>query len=327
MIYIISGDEEFLIKEKAKELVINLQKNSEVDVERINGSNITYQELLNQISNVSLFNEKKISYIENFFLNFNKKNKKNDINIFYENLSHLINNVELIFIELPKANYRSYKNDIITRKNLIFKKIPNEAQFFECNKLKNFQNNREIINWCKKKCQELNINIDDDALVELVNLKNNDLRSLMNEFNKLNAYRNGSKIEKKHVQLLTNEWKEYNIFPIIDAIVNGNGHKVRGQINTLILRGEISRQEIMYRIGKQTADFLKVASVKGLPKNQIEKIVGLHGYRLQKIIEQVKKEESQYLNNLKIIEKYDFEMKTGLINEKTALDLIISEVR
>ena len=172
----------------------------------------------------------------------------------------------------------------------------------------------------------MDIQIEDDALIELVDLKNNNLRALVNELNKLHAYSDGKKIEKSHVQLLTNEWKEYNIFPIIDSIVAGNGHQVREQINTLILRGEISRQEIMYRIAKQTSEFLKVSSVKNLTKNQIEKEVGIHGYRLQKIIEQVKKEESQYLYNLRIIEKYDFQMKTGLINEKVALDLIISEL-
>ncbi|MBR74697.1 MAG: hypothetical protein CL872_07170, partial [Dehalococcoidaceae bacterium] len=101
MIYIIIGDEEFLIKEKAKEIVANLQKDSSVNVEYINGENITYQELLNQISNLSLFNEKKISYVENFFSNFNKKNKKKDIGNFYASLKHLIHNTELIFIELP----------------------------------------------------------------------------------------------------------------------------------------------------------------------------------------------------------------------------------
>tara|TARA_Y100001970_G_scaffold45230_1_gene56691 strand:+ start:17638 stop:18621 length:984 start_codon:yes stop_codon:yes gene_type:complete len=326
MVYIITGDEEFLIKEKAKEIVTNLQKDSSVNVEYINGENITYQELLNQISNLSLFNEKKISYVENFFTNFNKKNKKKDINNFYASLKHLIHNTELIFIELPKENYRSYKNQVLTQKDLIFKEMPNEVQFFVLNKLKNFQNNQEIVNWCKAKCQTLNINIEDDALKELINLKNNNLRALMNELHKLNAFRNGGIIQKSHVELLTNEWKEYNIFPIIDSIVSGDGHKVREQINTLILRGEISRQEIMYRIAKQTSEFLKVASVKKLPKNQIGEKIGIHGYRLQKIIEQVNKDEQQYLSNLKIIEKYDFQMKTGLINEKAALDLIISEL-
>ena len=227
---------------------------------------------------------------------------------------------------MPKANYQNYRNETLTKKNVIFKQIPNEAQFFELNKISNFQNNREVINWCKKKCQKLDIQIEDDALKELVDLKNNNLRALVNELNKLHAYSDGKKIEKSHVQLLTNEWKEYNIFPIIDSIVAGNGHQVREQINTLILRGEISRQEIMYRIAKQTSEVLKVSSVKNLSKNQIEKEVGIHGYRLQKIIEQVKKEESQYLYNLRIIEKYDFQMKTGLINEKVALDLIISEL-
>ena len=326
MIYIITGDEEFLIKEKAKELIDNLNQESQLNVDHINGENINYQELLNQISNLSLFDEKKISYIENFFSNFNKKNKKKDIDNFYASLKHLIQNTELIFVELPKVNYQNYRNETLTKKNVIFKQIPNEAQFFELNKISNFQNNREIINWCKKKCQKLDIQIEDDALIELVDLKNNNLRALVNELNKLHAYSDGKKIEKSHVQLLTNEWKEYNIFPIIDSIVAGNGHQVREQINTLILRGEISRQEIMYRIAKQTSEFLKVSSVKNLTKNQIEKEVGIHGYRLQKIIEQVKKEESQYLYNLRIIEKYDFQMKTGLINEKVALDLIISEL-
>tara|TARA_B110000014_G_C20126440_1_gene600505 strand:- start:5336 stop:6319 length:984 start_codon:yes stop_codon:yes gene_type:complete len=326
MIYIITGDEEFLIKEKSKELIDNLNQESQLNVDYINGANINYQELLNQISNLSLFDEKKISYIENFFSNFNKKNKKKDIDNFYASLKHLIQNTELIFVELPKANYQNYRNETLTKKNVIFKQIPNEAQFFELNKISNFQNNREVINWCKKKCQKLDIQIEDDALKELVDLKNNNLRALVNELNKLHAYSDGKKIEKSHVQLLTNEWKEYNIFPIIDSIVAGNGHQVREQINTLILRGEISRQEIMYRIAKQTSEFLKVSSVKNLSKNQIEKEVGIHGYRLQKIIEQVKKEESQYLYNLRIIEKYDFQMKTGLINEKVALDLIISEL-
>ena len=326
MIYIITGDEEFLIKEKSKELIDNLNQESQLNVDHINGANINYQELLNQISNLSLFDEKKISYIENFFSNFNKKNKKKDIDNFYTSLKHLIQNTELIFVELPKANYQNYRNETLTKKNVIFKQIPNEAQFFELNKISNFQNNREVINWCKKKCQKLDIQIEDDALKELVDLKNNNLRALVNELNKLHAYSDGKKIEKSHVQLLTNEWKEYNIFPIIDSIVAGNGHQVREQINTLILRGEISRQEIMYRIAKQTSEFLKVSSVKNLSKNQIEKEVGIHGYRLQKIIEQVKKEESQYLYNLRIIEKYDFQMKTGLINEKIALDLIISEL-
>ena len=326
MIYIITGDEEFLIKEKAKELIDNLNQESQLNVDHINGENINYQELLNQISNLSLFDEKKISYIENFFSNFNKKNKKKDIDNFYASLKHLIHNTELIFVELPKVNYQNYRNETLTKKNIIFKQIPNETQFFELNKINNFRNNREIINWCKKKCQKLDIQIEDDALIELVDLKNNNLRALVNELNKLHAYSDGKKIEKSHVQLLTNEWKEYNIFPIIDSIVAGNGHQVREQINTLILRGEISRQEIMYRIAKQTSEFLKVSSVKNLTKNQIEKEVGIHGYRLQKIIEQVKKEESQYLYNLRIIEKYDFQMKTGLINEKVALDLIISEL-
>ncbi|MAX11396.1 MAG: DNA polymerase III subunit delta [Chloroflexi bacterium] len=326
MIYIITGDEEFLIKEKSKELIDNLNQESQLNVDHINGANINYQELLNQISNLSLFDEKKISYIENFFSNFNKKNKKKDIDNFYASLKHLIQNTELIFVELPKVNYQNYRNETLTKKNVIFKQIPNEAQFFELNKISNFQNNREVINWCKKKCQKLDIQIEDDALKELVDLKNNNLRALVNELNKLHAYSDGKKIEKSHVQLLTNEWKEYNIFPIIDSIVAGNGHQVREQINTLILRGEISRQEIMYRIAKQTSEFLKVSSVKNLTKNQIEKEVGIHGYRLQKIIEQVKKEESQYLYNLRIIEKYDFQMKTGLINEKVALDLIISEL-
>tara|TARA_B100001142_G_scaffold69767_1_gene69969 strand:+ start:65039 stop:66022 length:984 start_codon:yes stop_codon:yes gene_type:complete len=326
MIYIITGDEEFLIKEKSKELIDKLNQESQLNIDHINGANINYQELLNQISNLSLFDEKKISYIENFFSNFNKKNKKKDIDNFYASLKHLIQNTELIFVELPKVNYQNYRNETLTKKNVIFKQIPNEAQFFELNKISNFQNNREVINWCKKKCQKLDIQIEDDALKELVDLKNNNLRALVNELNKLHAYSDGKKIEKSHVQLLTNEWKEYNIFPIIDSIVAGNGHQVREQINTLILRGEISRQEIMYRIAKQTSEFLKVSSVKNLTKNQIEKEVGIHGYRLQKIIEQVKKEESQYLYNLRIIEKYDFQMKTGLINEKVALDLIISEL-
>ena len=70
MIYIITGDEEFLIKEKAKELIDNLNQESQLNVDHINGENINYQELLNQISNLSLFDEKKNKLHRKLFFKF-----------------------------------------------------------------------------------------------------------------------------------------------------------------------------------------------------------------------------------------------------------------
>ena len=42
MIYIITGDEEFLIKEKSKELIDNLNQESQLNVDHINGANINF---------------------------------------------------------------------------------------------------------------------------------------------------------------------------------------------------------------------------------------------------------------------------------------------
>ena len=33
-------------------------------------------------------------------------------------------------------NYQNYRNETLTKKNIIFKQIPNETQFFELNKIK-----------------------------------------------------------------------------------------------------------------------------------------------------------------------------------------------
>ena len=83
MIYILLGNDEFLIKEKLKELLSNIQQANEINIDYINGEKITYQQLLSQLSNLSLFNEKKISFVENFFSNFNKTKKAKDIDDFY----------------------------------------------------------------------------------------------------------------------------------------------------------------------------------------------------------------------------------------------------
>jgi DNA polymerase III delta subunit len=328
MIYIVLGNEEFLIKEKSKSLVLDIDIKSEINVEHIEGGKLKVQELLYSLNALSLFNEQKISIVENFFSSFSKNNKKSDLNKFYNQLLEIPSNSIVIFTEYPKENKRNYKPDHLTTSNNIFKLIAHHKQikFFELNKLKNFGNNNEVERWFKEKCKKSFIKIEDQAIKELVSLKGNNLRSLSNEIDKLNTFSKNNTITMKHVKALTNEWKEYNILPIIDAIVNGKGRQIEKEMNAMILKGDISRQEIFYRIARQTSNFIKVAACKSLPKSQISQKVGIHGYRLQKIIDQIQYDKNHYVKNLMTIKSYDIKLKSGILNEQIALDLLINDL-
>ncbi|MDG1989862.1 MAG: DNA polymerase III subunit delta [Dehalococcoidia bacterium] len=328
MIYIVVGNEEFLIKEKAKSIILDTEIIDNLNVDRIDAEKLKFHELLSNLNTLSLFNEQKISVVENFFSNFNKKNKKDDLKKFYDQLLEIPSNSIVIFTEYPKENKRSYIADYLTPSNQIFKLIAHneKIKFFELNKLKNFGNNNEVERWFQEKCKNSSIKIENQAIKELVSLKGNNLRSLSNEINKLHSFSKGSTITMKHVKELTNEWKEYNIFPIIDSIVNGKGRQTEKEMNAMILKGDISRQEIFYRIARQTSVFIKVAECKSLPKSQISEKVGIHGYRLQKIMDQIQYDMEYYKRNLETIKSYDMKLKSGVINEQIALDLLINDL-
>ena len=327
MIHIIIGSEEFLIKEKVKDIFQEIAINKDTNLNIIEGKKIESKVLISKLANMSLFDEKKISLVENYFANFNGIKKSAIITKLFQELTDITIKSEIIFAEYPKENKNNFREDFLTTKSPIFTFIPKDLKikYYELNKLKNFTNNNEVEDWLKKRCNKLSIKIDNLALKELINLKGNNLRSLLNEIKKLNIYVNNAKITLKEVKELTIEWKNYNIFPIIDSIVIGKGNTSRNDLNKLLLKGDTSHQEILYRIANQTSQLLRISDIAHLPKNKISEKAHVSGFRLEKIINQAKKGRNYFANNLKVIKKYDIKIKSGEINEKVALDLIINE--
>ncbi|PZC40936.1 MAG: DNA polymerase III, delta subunit [Chloroflexi bacterium] len=327
MIHIIIGSEEFLIKEKVRDIFQEIKINTDANLNIIEGKKIDSKVLISKLANMSLFDDKKISLVENYFTNFNGIKKATIITKLFQELANITIKSEIIFAEYPKENKNNFREDFLTAKSPIFKLIPKDLKikYYELNRLKNFTNNNEIEDWLKKRCNKLSIKIDNLALKELINLKGNNLRSLLNEIKKLNIYVNNANITLKEVKELTIEWKNYNIFPIIDSIVIGKGNTSRNNLNKLLLKGDTSHQEILYRIANQTSQLLRISDIAHLPKNKISEKAHVSGFRLEKIITQAKKGRNYFANNLKIIKKYDIKIKSGEVNEKVALDLIINE--
>lgn len=88
-------------------------------------------------------------------------------------------------------------------------------------------NGQELQSWIKKEFQIRDCSIRADAIRKLIGLIGNDSWRLINEIDKLSAYKMGE-VTAGDIDLLVSSTTDLNIFNLVDAIGSKNRHKATG---------------------------------------------------------------------------------------------------
>lgn len=310
MIYVIKGEEPYLIRKKISEIV-SANKNSEIV--KFNGSDNSFSiyEVINACRSINLFMDKVVVLVKDAPFLY-KKASDEELKALVDYINNPTYEAELIFYSLENN---------ISEKLKSTKELIKNAQYIKLDKLKKndfYSYARNMINQCR-------LNIDSKAIDYLVNNSNFDLSLLSSNLRVLSLYPDFINLDV--LNKLISLPDEEDPFNLINSLTNKDISKSIEYVNKLLkyddnILGLISLISAQLRflyavsyydgIGYSTSDIMNALKVR-------------NDYRIVKARETLRNiSKEDILKLLSDLSDLDFKCKTNSeIDDKTKLELLI----
>ena len=311
-IYLIYGNEEYLIKKELSKIIddskINTDNIIKYDLNEENVSNV-----VEEACTISMFDDKKFIICENcnFLSSSEKKELNHDIDSLSKYIENPFNDVYIVFI---------VNNEKLDERKKIVKILKKVSKVIECNKLDSHNLNDYIYNYFKKNGYNIEMN-----LVRLIIDKvKYDLSNIISECDKLMLYKDSNKdITKEDIDNVIIETIEDNIFELTNSIMEKNTSKSIKIYKDLLLKGE-EPIKLIVMIANQFRLILQVKLMlkNGYSQNDMVTILKEHPYRI-KLALSSNYDEKELISYIKKLYKLDFDIKTGNIDKNFGFELFL----
>ncbi len=311
MIYFFYGPDTYRSQKKLQTIISKYQeKNKEsLDLKIFEEDNFDFNDLQTGFEQVSMFKEKKLIILKNVLNNkdFSEKflsKKKNFLKT--DNI--------LVFHQNNDFSKRSAFYKFLRKKN--------SNQDFQEFKLLEKDNLRK---WIKIQFHKIGGKISYSAINELINFVGDNLWQMESEIMKLNNFKKEEEVTVEDVRLLVKPKTETNIFKTIEAIANQDKKQALQLFQSHLEEGA----QVPYILSMIAYQFRVLLIIKDLMKRGLSPFQdsGLHPFVIKKSRPLADKFTFSDLKKIyqKILE-IDAGVKTGKIEPRTAIDLLIIEI-
>ncbi|MAU10471.1 MAG: DNA polymerase III subunit delta [Anaerolineaceae bacterium] len=325
--YIFHGDDDIAIQEAVTRLRKQMgdDANADLNISEYDGEITPAAEILNAARSLPFLADKRLVLVTGFLRYITRKGAgnvgKGQADLLLKELPELPDFTRLVFIE----------RDSLPANNALVKFASSAANGY----IKLFEVPKDTTQWIIKRAQdEYDAVIQPQAASALASVTASDLRRADNELVKLVSYVNGeSDITEEHVTLLTPYVADANVFEMVDALAAGNANRALSLMNTVLeqdtsdpgfrLFGLIVRQ---FRLLLLTREHLDVGgAARG---NAIAQAIGIRStWQADKLARQSRAFTVEQLEAIyRRLQKYDLEMKTGQVEPRLALDLLVTSL-
>lgn len=323
MLFFLYGPDTYRLKQKLQELLKDYQEkpHERVHFQYFNigkqgivnerNQTLSFEEFKKEISNISLFKERKIIILYNLF-NLPEFKKK-----FLKQLKEFLRTQNIIFI---------CQEGETDKEDELFKFLTEKAKIYQFKILKGLKLKR----WLQREFEKQRISITSDALEELIFFTGGDTWQLSNEVKKLVSFKKDKKepIQVQDIEKLVRPRVEINIFQTIDAIAQKDKKRALRLIHYHLEKGD-SALYLFSMIHFQFRNLLLVRDLmeKGKPLALILKEISLHPLVIKKSFAQARNFSFQQLKRIyQKIFQLDFQIKIGKLKPETALELFIAQI-
>ena len=108
----------------------------------------------------------------------------------------------------------------------------------------------EVAGWLRERARERAVEIEPQAVEELVDLVGANLWALSSEVEKLGRYASGRSVTVDDVRLLTPQAREESIFGVVDAVMEGRAAPALLLIRRMLAEGSETAQRIQAMIAR-----------------------------------------------------------------------------
>lgn len=311
MIYIIKGEEKKLIKDKLKEFT-NGERKSLVKIDG-QGSNFTISKMIDTCKQIDLFSDFNIVLVKDAPFLIDKYEGK-DIDILINYLNNPLYECDLIFYTL---------DNLYNEKLKLFKQVANNALVLRYERFKK----GDFYNYCKKALNEANIKLDYEANNYLIENSFPDLDLFNRNLEILKLYPETLDIFALKALVTTKD--EQDVFKLINAIMAKNVSQSLKLVKKY-LKYDDNVLGLLALLANQLRLLYSIAYYQsiGKSKKEIEEILNINPYRLQKAYEVISnfdmKEIMSLLNKLADLE-YTIKVDSSL-DDKLRTELFILEL-
>ena len=319
MIIFLYGPDTYRSRQKLNEIIERYKKirKSGLNLKFFEGEELNFEDFKDEFQQTSMFKEKKLVVLTNFFSNLVFKER------FLKEGKNFVNSADIILF---------YEKNPIPEKDSLFHFLIKNAKSQEFKLLAG----QKLKNWVKKEFLNFGIEISQEALEKLISFVGNDLWQMSNEIKKLVAYRTGHnqvttvtkvcpEIKREDVELLVKPKIETDIFQTINAIAARNKKMALKLLKAHLEKGDSP----FYLFSMINFQFRNLLIIKDLIERNLSpySLSHLHPYVIKKSIPLLEKFSFSELKKIyQKIFQLDLDVKTGKIEPEMALDLLITEL-
>ena len=305
-IYLIYGDEDYFIDKEIKKIK---EKYKDYDLINYDMLETNISSAIEDASMISLFSSNKLIICNNcIFLTGSKCDIDHDIDSLLKYIE-----IDSDCILVLVVNSESLDN----RKKIV--KELNKCNVVKCLKLKDYELNNFIKNYCK----DNGYTIDNNALNLFLNKLTDNLYILSSELYKLFIYKNDKNITKSDIELVISKVINTNIFDLINSIVEKNIDKSLELYDDLLIINE-EEIKLIVTLANQFRLIYQVKTMykSGFSELDISKKLEIHPYRI-KLANNINISLDDCLLYLKKLSVLDEDIKSGKIDKKVGFEKFI----
>ncbi|MDE2638866.1 MAG: DNA polymerase III subunit delta [Chloroflexota bacterium] len=322
--YILHGDESISRDAALTKMRDSMGEDGGLNRSEFDGTQTSAAEALAAVKSLPFLAEKRLVIVNGLIRHVTRKGAgqagKAAADRLIEELPGLPTFARLVLVE----------NDMLSEKNRLLR----AARRMDNGYIRGFRKPQNLANWITQRAQqEYNAEISAAAASAIASLVNDDVLRADNELHKLVCYVDGERaIGEEDVALLTPYVPEANVFEMVDALATGNGSRALELIHQTLhqnpgdagfgLFGMIARQ---FRLLSMTRDHLDRGG--GAGGQAIAQAIGAHPFVAGKLATQSRRFNAEQLDAiLKRLQRYDQDMKTGRIEPRLALELLVTSL-
>ena len=307
-IYLIYGNEDYLINKNLNEILKKIDSND--NVSRYNLDTDSIESILIDASTVSMFDDKKVLICDNSNFLTASGSLENDEN-FLRYLDHPFKDVYIIFI---------VRNEKLDERKKVTKTLKKISKVIVCNKIENYDLNNYVYEYITD--HGYKINRKDIEIILKRSLYN--LSIITNELEKLFLYKNNDKnITKEDIDKVITSNISDNLFDLTNMIVNGEKSKLITTYNNLIKMGE-DPFKLMVTLSNQYRLILevKLMSKNGYKDDEIVSKLKEHPYRI-KLAKNSLVSEEEATKKLEELSDLNYNCVTGKVDSNFGFEMFL----
>lgn len=313
-VYLFFGEEDYLKNFYLKKLEEKLELG---DMKMMNydnfiGNDTLAKTILDSISTLPIFSDYRLVVVKNSGLF--TSGKKNETDELVDNFSELSQSTILVFVESD-----------VDKRNRLFKKVGQVGYAVNFEKI----TEKELISWIETLFKNEKINVSKEVILKILKTVNLDMNNIEIEVNKLVSFISSEDRELTifDIENICSKSLELKIFDLVAAIGEKNPVLALDIYNNMVLMKEAPLM-ILAMVARQLKILLqcKYLLEQGTSSNNIANEIGIPSFTVRDYTNQSKNfNKLELYNSVEKCLKVDVDIKTGKVNDKIGVEMLILE--